>query len=215
MALTLYSYWRSSAAWRVRLALNLKGLDYSIHPVHLLEGGGQQFSDDYRAISPESLVPSLAHDDWSLSQSLAICEYLEQTWPRPRLLPDDARSAATVRSFCALIACDTHPLNNLRVLKYLGEELKADEAARSAWYRHWIARAFAGLEARVAGRTTVYAFGDEPGLAECFLIPQMYNARRFDCPLDDYPGLCDIDARCADLPAFIAAHPDAQIDRPA
>ncbi len=215
MSLELYSYWRSSAAWRVRLALNLKGLDYQIRPVHLVEGGGEQFSPAYRKLSPESLVPSLVHDGWPLSQSLAICEYLEATWPQPALLPDDARAAAAVRSFCALIACDTHPLNNLRVLKYLGEDLQLDDAARNAWYRHWIGRAFGALQARVAGRSTDFAFSDTPGMAECFLVPQIYNARRFDCPLADYPDLLDIDARCAELPAFRAAHPDAQIDKPA
>ncbi len=214
MSLTLYSYWRSSAAWRIRLALNLKGLDYAIRPVHLLQDGGQQHRPEYRALSPEGLVPCLVHDDWPLSQSLAICEYLESHWPQPALLPPDARQAARVRSFCAVIACDTHPLNNLSVLRYLEDPLGVGEEHRTHWYRHWIARAFVALETRLAGGETRFAYGDSPGLAECFLVPQMYNARRFDCPLQDYPRLVEIDAHCADLPAFQAAHPDAQSDKP-
>ena len=214
MSLQLFGYWRSSATWRVRLALELKGLDYSIQPIHLLEDGGQQFSTDYRAISPESLVPSLRHDDFALSQSLAICEYLEAVWPQPALLPASPREAARVRSFCDLIACDIHPLNNLRVLKYLGTDLGLNEDRRLQWYRHWIARCFPALESRLADCETDFAFGDQPGLAECFLVPQLYNARRFDCPLQDYPRLLEIEARCADRAAFVAAHPDQQPDRP-
>ncbi len=214
MALTLHSYWRSSAAWRVRIALELKGLDYEIRPVHLLKDGGEQHRADYRQHSPEGLVPSLVHDDWSLSQSLAICEYLEACWPQPALLPADARGAARVRSFCALIACDTHPLNNLRVLRYLEDPLGLTEDARKQWYQHWIARAFSALEARLQDRSSRFAFADTPGMAECFLLPQLYNARRFNCPLQAYPGLLAIEQACESLPAFQAAHPDQQIDKP-
>lgn len=214
MALTLYSYWRSSASWRVRLALEIKGLEYATRPVHLLENGGEQRTERYRKISPEMLVPSLVDGSFSLSQSQAICEYLEQAYPEPALLPPDPKQAAQVRSFCAVIACDTHPLNNLRVLQYLTNELDVDDEARTRWYRHWVEQGLQALEQRMQDRSSPFAFGDEPGLAECFLIPQLYNARRFGCPLDAFPRLLDIDARCAGRPAFVAAHPDNQNDRP-
>ncbi len=214
MKLELFSYWRSSASWRVRLALRLKNLPYATVPVHLLKAGGEQFAPEYRAISPEALVPSLRDEAWSLSQSLAICDYLEAVYPERPLLPAQPRRAAEVRSFCALIACDIHPLNNLRVLRYLSDEIKLSDEQKSAWYRHWIGTGFTALEARLANRATPFAFGPEPGLAECFLIPQLYNARRYDCALEAYPALTEIDARCATLPAFVAAHPDQQIDCP-
>ncbi len=210
----VFSYWRSSAAWRVRIALELKALDYQIRPVNLVADGGQQFSKDYRTLSPEALVPSIRHDGFELSQSLAICEYVDTLCPAPALIPADPREAARVRSFCALIACDTHPLNNLRVLKYLENVLGQAEDVRTQWYHHWLAQALPALEARVAARTSAFAFTATPGLAECFLIPQLYNARRFDFDLSDCPALVDIEKRCLALPAFVATHPDQQPDKP-
>ena len=214
-AVEIFSYWRSSAAWRVRIALELKGIDYRIHPVHLIQDGGQQFSQAYRALRPEALVPSMRHAGFELSQSLAICEYLEATWPQPALLPANPQDAARVRSFCALIACDTHPLNNLRVLRYLEHDLGVAEATRTRWYHHWLDAALPALEARVAARATAFAYADQPGLAECFLIPQLFNARRFEIPLEAYPALLDLEARCLALPAFLKSHPDQQPDNPA
>ncbi len=214
MSYTLYSYWRSTAAWRVRLALQLKGLAYQIQSVHLIQDGGQQHKPDFRQRNPQGLVPCLQDGDWHLSQSQAICQYLEAQHPQPALLFLTAREQAEVLAFCAAIACDTHPLNNLRVLQYLEGRLKLDACARTDWYRHWVAQSFAALEQQLQQRDAAFAFGDHAGLAECFLIPQIYNARRFDCPLDSYPRLTAIDALCAELPAFKAAHPDNQPDKP-
>ena len=213
-SIEVFSYWRSSAAWRVRIALELKRIDYRISAVNLIADGGQQHAETYRALSPEALVPSIRHDGFQLSQSLAICEYLDALWPEPALLPSDPRDAARVRSFCALIACDTHPLNNLRVLQYLENVLEQPDAVRKQWYHHWLACALPALEARVAARSTAFAFGAAPGLAECYLIPQLYNARRFDFDLAACPALVDIEMRCQELPAFVASHPDQQPDKP-
>lgn len=215
MSLHLYGYWRSSASWRVRIALALKGLHFESRPVHLARDGGEQHGAHYRAANPEGLVPMLDDGGFRLSQSLAICEYLDAAYPEPALLPSEPRAAATVRSFCQVIACDTHPLNNLRVLQYLENKLDVSDEDRNAWYRHWIGLSFAALEARLAHQTTRFAFGDAPGLAECFLIPQMYNARRFDTPLAAYPRLVAIESASLALPAFILSHPDQQPDKPA
>lgn len=210
----LYSYFRSSAAYRVRIALNLKGLAYETVPVHLLKEGGQQFSPEYRALNPIALVPTLIDGDFVLTQSLSILEYLEETYPLPALLPSGAQDRARVRAIAQTIACDIHPLNNLRVLRYLKHELKADEEARNAWYRHWVSQGLAAVEKMLAGgaRTGRYCHGDEPSLADACLVPQVANARRLDCDLSALPVIVRIDAACARLAAFEQASPARQPD---
>ncbi|GAB3789247.1 maleylacetoacetate isomerase [Dyella agri] len=216
-SLVLYGYWRSSAAYRVRIALNLKGLAWENHPVHLVKDGGQQHAADYVAMNPQQLVPSLRDGEQVLTQSLAIVEYLEETRPEPPLLPADTHGRARVRALAQLVACDIHPLGNLRVLQYLERELGVGEAHRGAWSRHWIATGFAALETMLAGdaATGRYCHGDAPGLADACLVPQVYNARRWKLPMDDYPTIRRIDAACAELEAFRVAAPEAQADAPA
>jgi maleylacetoacetate isomerase len=203
----LFDYWRSSASYRVRIALNLKGIAYRGLSVDL--AGGAQRSADYRARNPQGFVPTLEIDGQRLTQSLAIIDYLEATRPEPRLLPADPAEAAHVRALALTIACDIHPLNNLRVLKQLTGPLDQDEAAKNGWIAHWIAEGFAALEARAAPRAGRFLFGDAPTLADICLVPQVYNARRFGVPLEEYPLLVAADAEAAALPAFAAAHPDA------
>ncbi|ARP94779.1 maleylacetoacetate isomerase [Bordetella genomosp. 13] len=210
----LYGYFRSSAAFRVRIALNLKGLAYDYVPVHLLKDGGQQLAPAYRKLNPNALVPTLVDGDLSLGQSLAIIEYLDETHPQPPLLPSDPAGRARVRAIAQTLACDIHPLNNLRVLKYLKHGLKVDEDAKNGWYRHWIDVGLTGLEEMLAGspQTGRYCHGDTPTLADLCLVPQMFNARRFDCDLSAFPTLTRIDAACRELPAFEAAEPQNQPD---
>ncbi len=217
-SLTLYSYWRSSAAYRVRIALNLKGMDYVIAPVHLVRDGGEQHRAEYRDINPQQLVPTLVDGGRVLRQSLAIIEYLDDAYPdTPRLLPGTTRRCARVRAIAQMIACDIHPLGNLRVLQYLERELHADETQRLAWSRHWITAGFDALEAVLAGDDATGAFcdGDTPTIADCCLVPQVYNARRFGVSLDPYPVIERIDAACRGLDAFRRAVPEAQPDAPA
>jgi maleylacetoacetate isomerase len=212
---TLYSYWRSSAAYRVRIALNLKGMDYAIRPVHLVRDGGQQHAEAYRELNPQQMVPVLLDGERVVRQSLAIIEYLEDAYPdTPPLLPSDLRERARVRSLALAIACDVHPLGNLRVLQYLQRELGADDEQKAAWSRHWIQVGFDALEALLAKSPEVGRFcsGDDPTVADCCLAPQMYNARRFGVPLEPYPTLVRIDAACAELDAFKRAAPEAQPD---
>jgi maleylacetoacetate isomerase len=203
----LFDYFRSSASYRVRIALNLKGIDYSAVPVDLLHGG--QKGPDYRARNPQGFVPMLEIDGVSIAQSLAIIDYLDTTRPEPQLVPVEAAEAAHVRALALVVACDIHPLNNLRVLKYLSGPLDQPEEARSAWYRHWVTEGFAALEAMAAPRAGRFLFGDAPTLADVCLVPQMFNARRFEVPLDDHPTLVRADAEATRLEAFAAAHPDA------
>lgn len=210
MTLRLYSYWRSSAAYRVRIALNLKGIEHTIVPVDL--AAGQQAEADYAARNPQGLVPLLEDGDIRLTQSQAIVEYLDERYPKPALYPDAALERARVRAFAGAIACDIHPLNNLRVLKYLKGPLGQDTAAVDEWYAHWVRTAFKALEAQAGDGP--YAFGDALTAADLFLVPQIYNARRFRVALDDFPKLVAIDAACADLPAFRDAAPEAQPDAP-
>ncbi len=212
---TLYSYWRSSAAYRVRIALNLKGMDYVIAPVHLVRDGGEQHRDDYRTLNPQQLVPTLVDGGRVLRESLAIIEYLEEAYPAtPRLLPRAALACARVRELAQMVACDIHPLGNLRVLQYLQRELGASDEQKLAWSRHWIEAGFDAIETVLAsgGHAGKFCEGDTPTLADCCLVPQVYNARRFGVPLARYPTITRIDAACARFDAFQRAAPEAQAD---
>ncbi|SDV50397.1 maleylacetoacetate isomerase [Chitinasiproducens palmae] len=208
----LYTYFRSSAAYRVRIALNLKGLDYEAVPVHLVRGGGEQLQDAYRALNPDCLLPTLVDGDTLITQSLAIIEYLEERHPSPALLPGDAAQRALIRSLSQAIASEIHAVDNLRVLKYLQTTLGVDDAGKSAWYRHWIELGFAAFEKRLAERDSRFCVGDTPTLADCCLIPQVFNARRFKIDLTPYPRIVAVDAQCATLDAFQRAAPGAQPD---
>ena len=205
----LYSYFRSSAAYRVRIALAWKGLAFSYRPVHLVKG--EQRAPEYARRNPARLVPWLVDGEVQIGQSLAIIEYLDETHPEPPLMPRDPAGRARVRSLALGIACEIHPLNNLRVLGYLTGELKLDEAAKLAWYRHWVAQGLATRERQLVDdpRTGRCCHGETPTLADLALGPQVFNAERFDCPLDDYPTLRRITAHCRSLPAFQAAAPAA------
>ena len=212
---TLYTYYRSSAAYRVRIALNLKGMPYTAVPVHLVKDGGQHRSAAYRARNPQALVPAFELEDGTvLTQSLAIMEYLDEVQPEPALLPADAIGRARVRALAQAIACDLHPVNNLRVLQYLSQQLGISAEQKDAWYRHWVATGLQGLEALLADHPSTGRFchGDTPTLADCCLVPQLYNARRFQCPLDAYPTIRRIAAACETLPAFQQAAPEVQPD---
>ncbi len=211
----LYSYFRSSAAYRVRIGLNLKGLDYQIKPVHLLKDGGQQHQPDYVQINPVQLLPALDDDGLIITQSLAILEYLDERYPELPLLPKASAERAWARSMAQTVACDIHPLNNLRVLQYLKNELHAEEDARNQWYRHWVNVGLEGLEGLVqrhGKKDHPFIFGDTPGLAEICLIPQMFNARRFDIDLSVFPRLLAVEEKCLELSAFQEAAPDRQPD---
>ena len=213
--LTLYDYWRSSACYRVRIALNLKGLAYEQKPVHLLRDGGQQHAAAYRAMNPQEAVPTLVDGQRVIRQSIAIMEYLDETWvDRPPLLPTPARDRAHVRSLSLLVACDVHPLNNLRVMQYLEQTLRVDKAERDRWTRHWMEQGFRALEAVLASdaATAAYCHGDAPTMADACLVPQVYNARRFDVDLTPYPTIRRINEHCLALPAFDAARPERQAD---
>ena len=204
----LYNYFRSSASWRVRIGLALKGLDYDYASIHLAKN--EQFTGAFANQQVSHLVPALVLDDghW-LSQSMAILEYLDETHPEPPLLPRDAIGRARVRALAQDIGCDIHPLNNLRVLRYLKSDLGQEQQTVDRWYRHWIATGLAIVEQRLAGTAGRFSFGDAPGLADCLLVPQVYNAQRFDCPLDNYPTVLRVNAACLQLPAFAGTHPDA------
>jgi maleylpyruvate isomerase len=210
----LYDYFRSSASYRVRIGLKLKGLEYTSVPVHLLRDGGEQLKEDYRAINPSAAVPALVDGDATITQSLAILEYLDEVHPMVPLLPRDALGRARVRSLALAIACDIHPVNNLRILRYLVKQAGLTEDAKNAWYVHWVQEGFAALEAHLAGSadTGRFCHGDTPTLADCFLVPQVFNAARFNIDMTPYPTVARIDAACRELPAFVAAHPSAQPD---
>lgn len=213
-SMKLYSFFRSSAAYRVRIALNLKGLRYETVAKHLRRNGGEHRQPDYRAINPQGLVPALEHEGDTLSQSLAIIEYLDALFPEPPLMPRAPRDAARSRSIALAIACDIHPLNNLRVLEYLRSTLDQTEDAVDRWYRHWIVEGLAGLEAQVSGTGNDgrHCVGDAVTLADICLVPQMFNARRFDCVLSPYPSLTAIAAHLESLEPFKLAAPEHQPD---
>ncbi|MFZ6657168.1 maleylacetoacetate isomerase [Undibacterium sp. TJN19] len=214
----LYGYFRSSASYRVRIALNLKGLDYEQVAVHLVKNGGEQFSEAYRALNPDTLVPALQDsfdgEAATLTQSLAIIEYLDEVYPEISLLPAHPLQRAHVRALALSIACEIHPVNNLRVLKYLSGTLHVSDEQKNAWYRHWCVAGLAILEQKLAlapqaGR---FCFGDTPGLADCFLVPQIANAQRFNCDLSGMPVLMRIHQACIEHPAFVRAAPANQAD---
>lgn len=214
MAMRLYTYWRSSAAFRVRIALGLKGVGYESVPKHLLREGGEQRRADYLALNPQGLVPGLEHDGAFIPQSLAICEYLEEIRPTPPLLPGNAQDRALVRGMALAVACDIHPLNNLRVLQYLRAEFGQGEEAVNRWIRHWIGQGFVALEGWIGrysgdGR---HCYGAGVTLADVFLVPQVFNARRFALDLAPFPRLSAVSAHLESLPAFVAARPEVQPD---
>ncbi|MGX5698745.1 maleylacetoacetate isomerase [Acinetobacter kookii] len=206
----LYTYFRSSAAYRVRIALNLKGLNADYIPVHLLNNGGEQHSDAYKAVNPSELVPSLVNNEFQLSQSLSILEYLEERYPETALLPQDIQQRALVRAFSLAIACDIHPLNNLRVLQYLSGTLEVTDEQKNTWYRHWVDTGFKTLEALLHSSNGRFCFGDQPTFADCCLIPQVYNALRFNVDITAYPKIASIYQHCNTLAAFQQAAPEAQ-----
>jgi maleylacetoacetate isomerase len=210
----LFTYWRSSAAYRVRIALNLKKVDAQQIPIHLVKDGGEQHSEAYRAINPNGLVPALVHDGVTISNSLAIIEYLDEVYPDPALLPGDAAARARVRQISQAIACDIHPLQNLRVLQYVTQGQEDPSPAMFAWARHWIEVGFAGLETQLSqeAATGQFCHGDQVTMADLCLVPQMANARRFEVDLSAYPTLSRIDATASVLPAFAAAAPANQPD---
>ena len=207
----LYTYFRSSAAYRARIALNLKGLDYEMVPIHLTKDGGQHKSAAYRAVNAQMRVPALALDSGDiLVQSLAIIDYLDETHRDPPLLPSDPLSRAHVRAIAQVVSCDIHPINNLAVLQYLRRQLKHEQPEIDAWYHHWIHAGFEALETML--RPGPYAYGARVTLADVCLVPQVFNARRLKVPLDKYPNIVAADAACAKLAEFQHAHPDNQPD---
>jgi maleylpyruvate isomerase len=210
--LKLYTYFRSSAAFRVRIALNLKGLPFEAVPRHLLRG--EQHSESYATLNPARLVPLLVDGSSSVAQSLAIIEYLEDTHPTPALLPQAAAARAMVRALALTVACDIHPLNNLRVLRYLDAPLGVDEARRDEWARHWISLGFTAIERTLSQEANAgpYCFGDSATLADCCLIPQVFNAKRVELAMDEFPNIRRVHEHCMRQQAFIAAAPGAQSD---
>jgi maleylacetoacetate isomerase len=209
--MVLYSYFRSSAAYRVRIAFNLKGLGYDMIPIHLQKEGGMNRKPDYRAVNPHMRLPALKIDTGEvLTQSLAIIEYLDEVYPHPPLLPRDPVDRAEVRAMAQLIACDIHPLNNVGTLRYIKNGFGQDQAKIDAWYHHWILEGFDALETMV--RPGPYAFGSEVTLADLCIVPQVANARRLKVPLDRFPKIVAVDAACAKLAAFEEARPENQPD---
>nr|WP_314541663.1 maleylacetoacetate isomerase [uncultured Massilia sp.] len=210
----LYTYFRSSAAYRVRIALNLKGLAYDAIPVHLLRGGGEQLKDEYTRINPSGLVPTFQDDYITLTQSMAILEYLDDEYPEVPLLPKDAMGRARVREIAQIIACDIHPVNNLRVLRYLVHDLGLSEEVKKAWYRHWLVGGLEILEKHLARDPSAgpLCHGYLPTIADCCLVPQIFNAQRHGIDVSVYPNIARINAACVEIPAFVAAHPSNQPD---
>jgi len=210
----LYSFFRSSASYRVRIALNLKGLNYEQVPIHLRRGGGEQFGPAYRKINPQALVPALEDDGRVLIQSLAIMEYLDERYPSPPLLPSDPADKALVRSMALIVACEIHPIQNLRVLVHLKNNLKQSDDDLNRWAQHWIDLGLTALEEMLvsAPERGEFCFGDTPTLADICLVPQLANARRFNCDLSRFPAIMAIETHCVALPAFANAAPEKQPD---
>jgi maleylpyruvate isomerase len=210
----LYTFFRSSASYRVRIALNLKALNYEQVPIHLRRGGGEQFAASYKTINPQALVPALEDGGRILTQSLAIMEYLEERYPKPPLLPADPADRGVVRSMALIIACEIHPIQNLRVLVHLKHNLKHSEDDLNLWARHWIDLGLSALEQIVVSspKRGKFCFGDTPTLADICLVPQLANARRFGCDLSAYPTLLRIETACNALSAFAGAAPEKQPD---
>jgi maleylpyruvate isomerase len=210
----LYTFFRSSASYRVRIALNLKKLDYAQIPIHLRRGGGEQLTPSYKTVNPQALVPTLEDGRRLIPQSLAIIEYLDECYPEPPLLPREPADRAIVRGMALAVACEVHPIQNLRVLNYLRSELKHSEEEVNAWARHWIALGLSALEQTVLSfsKQPRFCFGETPSLADLCLVPQLYNARRFGCDLSPYTALLGIEADCVALPAFAEAAPEKQPD---
>jgi len=213
-SLLLYDYWRSSAAYRVRIALNLKGLDYQQRSIHLVRGGGEQRQTTYAALNPQQLVPALLHGELVLTQSMAIIEYLDEVFPQIPLLPSGPVERAQCRALSQLVACEMHPINNLRVLQYLVGPLSADDQQKMDWYFHWLRLGFTAFEALLVryGRTQDYCLGMQPTLADCCLLPQVYNAKRFKFDLTPYPLIQQVIQTSEQQAAFIKAYPDNQAD---
>jgi maleylacetoacetate isomerase len=203
----LYNYFRSSASYRVRIALALKGLDYDYKAVHLAKN--EQFAESYAAVSAARLVPILHDGEHMLTQSLAIIEYLEETHPQPPLLPAGAAERARVRALALDIACEIHPLNNLRVLRYLVRDMKVSEDDKNRWYKHWVESGLEVVERQLAARPSTYCHGEQPTLADCVLVPQIFNARRFECRLDHVPQTMRVFEACMKLDAFERTRPEA------
>lgn len=217
-SLKLYSYWRSSAAWRVRIALNLKQLPYEVIPVHLVANGGEQHTPEYREVNPQEFVPTLLDGARVFRQSLAIIEYLDEVHAGAMsLLPSTARDRARVRAIAQIVACDIHPLNNLRVMQFLEREFATPQVERDRWTRHWIEEGFRAVEALLgeSASTGLYCDGDVPTLADVCLVPQVYNARRFGVDMGGFPTIERIDKQCREHAAFEAARPENQPDAPA
>jgi len=210
----LYTFFRSSASFRVRIALNLKNLSYDQIPIHLRRGGGEQFTANYQNINAQALVPTLEDDGRYLIQSLAIVEYLEEKYPSPPLLPKAAADRAVVRSMALVIACEVHPIQNLRVLNYIKKEYQQNDEQVNRWAQHWIELGLAALEQMINAQTArgTFCFGDTPTLADICLVPQLGNARRFGCDLSRYPSILSIESACLAIPAFADAAPDKQPD---
>ena len=210
----LHNYFRSSSSYRVRIALNLKGLSYDYVPVHLNRGGGEQFGTGFKTLNPQGLVPVLSEDGIDISQSLAILEYLEEKYPEPPLLPETIEGRAHVRQLALAIACEIHPLNNLRVLKFLNGRLGLSEDAKTTWIRHWTELGLSAMEQELSRSQTRgrFCYGDTPTMADCCLVPQLFNAQRFGIDLAPYPTLLAIDEACGKLPEFERAHPSQQPD---
>ncbi len=213
--LLLYDYWRSSAAYRVRIALHLKSLDFRQLSIDLVRDGGVHRQASFLSINPQGLVPALVHDGKVLTQSMAICEYLDEAFPNDPLLPESIADRAQARAAAQLVACDVHPLNNLRVQQYLAREFDVDEAALQSWMHHWMATGFDALEKLLDNAEPMpFCFSSRPGLVECFLLPQVYNAERFKCDMGPYKRIQRVVERCRELPAFTAAAPELQPDAP-
>lgn len=213
MSLKLYNFFRNSAGYRVRIALALKGLDYEYKSVSILPGNMQQLSDDYKGVNPQALIPTLEHDGARITQSIAICEYLEEMFPDPTILPRDAVTRAQARAFAAAIACEVHPINMIRTHRYMEQELKLPAETRDQWYKHWAMTGLAALEQILAARKkTMFAFGDYPTVADIFLVPQCYNFRKANIDFAPYPRISEIVARCEQLSAFAKAAPEVQPD---